>query len=321
VEVFNIDLVQSLFEQRSDMILVLAQASSFLGEVEGYVVVVTLIYTCFDKGLAFRLAVVALLAMLANHFLKLLIRNPRPFVADGTYLSKWAVTPENARELASEFSTPSGHAMSASAFYAYLVASVRNHPVRALALFAIIITGLSRPYLGVHYLEDVLLGWVIGLGFAFAAIRFQARIGTAWLALGVGVQATTAVFASLIIYLLTLWSNGGDVDRQPLLFVEYLGFLTGIIAARPLEARHVDFDPKSGSIPAKFGRWLIAVAMVTLPLFGLDLLFTSFADEGSMIGHGLTYLRYAVAGFAGLFLAPLLLVWLGLARSKVAPVG
>jgi membrane-associated phospholipid phosphatase len=318
---FNIDLVQSLFDQRSDTLLMLAQASSYLGEVEGYVVVVTLIYTCFDKGLAFRLAVMALLAMLANHFLKLLIRNPRPFVADDTYLSKWAVTPENARELASEFSTPSGHAMSASAFYAYLAASVRNNPVRALALFVIMITGLSRPYLGVHYLEDVLLGWAIGLGFVFVAFRFQARIGAAWQTLGFGAQATVAVSASLIIYMLTLLSNGGDAARQPLLFVEYLGFLTGIVAARPLEAQYVNFDPKSGSIPAKLGRWLIALMMVIVPLVGLDLLFTSLADEASIVGHGLTYVRYALAGFAGLFLAPLLFVRLGLARMMVTAVG
>jgi hypothetical protein len=198
---------------------------------------------------------------------------------------------------------------------------VRNNPVRALALFVIMITGLSRPYLGVHYLEDVLLGWAIGLGFVFVAFRFQARIGAAWQTLGFGAQATVAVSASLIIYMLTLLSNGGDAARQPLLFVEYLGFLTGIVAARPLEAQYVNFDPKSGSIPAKLGRWLIALMMVIVPLVGLDLLFTSLADEASILGHGLTYVRYALAGFAGLFLAPLLFVRLGLARMMVTAVG
>ncbi len=130
---FSSEWVQFLFEHRSDGLLQAAKFASLFGEVEGYVLVVALIYVCFDKHLAVRLAIVALLAMTFNHFLKILIGNPRPFVADGSFTEKWAVSPENMTELASEFSTPSGHAMSASAFYSYLAFGARNCALRVAA--------------------------------------------------------------------------------------------------------------------------------------------------------------------------------------------
>jgi membrane-associated phospholipid phosphatase len=301
---FSTEFVQFLFEHRSGGLLAFAKVMSLLGEVEGYVLVVALIYTCFDKSLAFRIAVIALLAMTLNHFLKTLIGNPRPFVADESYPRKWAVSAENMRELASESSTPSGHAMSVSAFYGYLIRSVRNYPVRSMAVVIIILVGLSRPYLGVHYLEDILLGWAIGIGFALLAFRFQTRFAVLWEKFGGLSQTLVVATASLAIYLATLWGNDGSAERQPLLFVEYLGFLSGIVAARPLERRFVDFDAAGGNLATKLARWALTVTLIIGAILILDGLFEAVASDQSVLGHFLKYLRYAVAGFTGLFVAP-----------------
>ncbi|QGJ71181.1 Undecaprenyl pyrophosphate phosphatase [Planctomycetales bacterium 10988] len=71
-------------------------------------------------------------------------------------------------------SYPSGHALLTAAIYltaARLVAA--KEPLRrvqvalyAMALFATFTVGFSRIYLGVHYLSDVLAGWLIGLSWA-----------------------------------------------------------------------------------------------------------------------------------------------------------
>jgi PAP2 superfamily protein len=87
-----------------------------LGESQQYILVVTLIYVMLDKTTAVRLATVVLLTMCFNHVLKIIIKEPRPFIREGTYLQKWAVSAANAKELATEHSTPSGHAMGDSAF-------------------------------------------------------------------------------------------------------------------------------------------------------------------------------------------------------------
>jgi len=173
---YDIAFMQFLVDHRSFLLTKLFLAASFLGESQQYILVVTLIYVMFDKTLAVRLSAVVLLTTCLNHVLKLIIKEPRPFIREGTYLQKWAVSADNAKELAMEYSTPSGHAMGDSAFYSYLYACVENRVVRVIAVIAILLTGLSRPYLGVHYPGDVLIGWVLGLFVAAVAVKFADRI-------------------------------------------------------------------------------------------------------------------------------------------------
>ena len=89
------------------------------------------------------LAVLAVLAAnLTSHVLKRLIGRERPPA------EQWLVE-------ASNYSLPSGHATGAAAF--------------AMALTLIIgwvgalVIGLSRLALGVHWVEDVLTGWILGV--------------------------------------------------------------------------------------------------------------------------------------------------------------
>jgi undecaprenyl-diphosphatase len=78
---------------------------------------------------------------------------------------------------AQSFSFPSGHAMVSASFYlfvAYLVwRSGRAWPrllLSAILLLLIIGIGLSRLYLGVHYLTDVVAGYIAGFLWADAVI-------------------------------------------------------------------------------------------------------------------------------------------------------
>jgi len=108
---FSIDLIRGLAENRSPFLTQVSLFFTFLGEIEGYVLLISLIYVTYDKKLAFRLAVLTLLTMSFNHVLKSLIMNPRPFISQGDFMDRWAVSAAKARELATEYSTPSGHAM------------------------------------------------------------------------------------------------------------------------------------------------------------------------------------------------------------------
>lgn len=89
--------------------------------------------------------------------------------------------PLNAVVLETSASFPSGHATIAIAFYGFvaylLVRDIKNKKIRALITLGSVILmlaiGFSRLYLGVHYVSDVvggylvgLLGLIIGIGFA-----------------------------------------------------------------------------------------------------------------------------------------------------------
>jgi undecaprenyl-diphosphatase len=72
---------------------------------------------------------------------------------------------------ASSYSFPSGHSMASASSYGALAIvlgrSHRNwrHVVVALAILIVLSVGVSRVYLRVHYVTDVLAGWLLGLSW------------------------------------------------------------------------------------------------------------------------------------------------------------
>ncbi|RJP15993.1 MAG: phosphatase PAP2 family protein [Candidatus Abyssobacteria bacterium SURF_5] len=312
---FRLDLIQFLFEHRTGAMTALLQLFSFLGEVEGYILVISLIHVAYDKKLAFRLSALVLLAMSLNHVLKTIIANPRPFIREGTYMEKWAVSTANAHELAPEYSTPSGHAMAGSCFYSYLYGSVNSRYVRTAAIATLILTGISRPYLGVHYIEDIVLGWILGVPIALFAIRFVGDIRGLWNRHTLQHQLLIVVAASALVWLGTRPLYASSALGQPLPFVSYLGFLAGIVLGYPLEAKWVRFDPRSGCIVSKTLRYALSVVLVIGTLLLLDTVFGLAASDSSILGNILRYVRYAMAALAGVLLAPFLFVRLGLAGT------
>lgn len=316
---FQDDLNQLLLERRSAPASVVMQLFNFLGDLEGYVLVVAFLYVAWDKKLAFRLALVAIGAMLLNHGLKTLIANPRPFVEAGTWAEKWAVSSDKAAALVSEYSTPSGHAMTGSAFYTFLIVNLRRPWVRGVAVVCILLTGLARPYIGVHYVGDVLLGWAIGIPAGLLAARFGDRIAGWWNALSAALHVTFVVGASLTIWVGTVVLYAGNPHGPPPAVLSYLGLLAGLVLGAPIEARRIGFDPRSSAWPVRLLRFVLAVALIAGTLVLLDAVFTLLADDRTGFGQLLRYLRYAAAGFAGVLLAPYLFVRAGLATPSAPP--
>ena len=312
---FDTELIRWIAEQRTPLATVFFQLCTLLGEIEGYIFVVAAIHAAFDKRLAVRLAMLTLVTMSLNHGMKTILANPRPFVAEGTFAEHWAVSEEKAAELAAEYSTPSGHAMAGGSFYTFLYASVGHRGVRMLAVAGLLLTGISRPYLGVHYVEDILLGWPLGIGLALLALRFGDRIGERWFRLSALKQTTSVVLASALVIAGTGPFYASAPHGQPHPFISYLGLLSGLAVAYPLEIRSLGFDPHSASALARAARIVLGVALVVGTLAILDLLFARIAADGSALGNALRYVRYFLAGFVGMFVAPYLYLRLGWARA------
>jgi undecaprenyl-diphosphatase len=121
---------------------------------------------CYRLGLLIPANIA--LGALFNQILKLIFERPRPELL----------------RLVEEtgYSFPSGHSMNSVIFYgliAYLIIRRSRHWSRyAVAAFLgvlVILIGLSRIYLGVHYASDVLAGFLIGLGWLALAARISDR--------------------------------------------------------------------------------------------------------------------------------------------------
>lgn len=80
--------------------------------------------------------------------------------------------------LPNTYSFPSGHALTAALYFGTLafiaLGEVRNPALRytLVAIFSVLAVaiGLSRVYLGVHYLGDVVAGWLLGSAVVVVAI-------------------------------------------------------------------------------------------------------------------------------------------------------
>lgn len=120
-----------------------------------------------DDALFFAIAVAG--AMILNFGAKLTFGRVRPDL--------WvSLAPET------DYSFPSGHAMGSMAVVAALVALTWGTrwrwPVAILGGLFVVLVGLSRLYLGVHYPSDVLTGWLAALAWigGVALIRSSAYL-------------------------------------------------------------------------------------------------------------------------------------------------
>jgi undecaprenyl-diphosphatase len=90
--------------------------------------------------------------------------------------------PLSAVLIETDFSFPSGHATIAVTFYGYLayilIKSTRGKYARLIVTGAILVMfliGFSRLYLGVHYLSDVLAGYLVGLLVLIIGIKLTEK--------------------------------------------------------------------------------------------------------------------------------------------------
>lgn len=144
-----------------------------MGDLTGYLIITTLV-TIFlfwklrNWKFILQLVGVIILASLSNIGLKKAIDRARP---DAEHLV-----------VVESLSYPSGHAMSAMAFYGFIIYLLfhikMSRVLRSLLVlfFALVILGIgvSRIYLGVHYPSDVIAGFLGGLiWIAFCIVLFN----------------------------------------------------------------------------------------------------------------------------------------------------
>ncbi len=122
------------------------------GEETAFLVAAMVIFWCVDKYFGYYLMGVGFIGTLANQFMKLWFRVPRPWVLDENFTIL-----EQAREAASGYSFPSGHTQSAVGTFGTIAYSVKNRWIRIAAICVAVLVPFSRMYIGVHTPLDVLV--------------------------------------------------------------------------------------------------------------------------------------------------------------------
>ncbi len=154
---YKLELLQALRAWSNPTLDLLWQSVTMLGEYLVLAGICFLVYWCIDKKSGRYLILCLGLSICINGILKDLVQAPRPFWQAGA--------PEALRlETATGYSFPSGHSQAAATLYTALAVQTRRSAVKAALAALILAVGFSRLYLGVHYLEDVAVGILLGAG-------------------------------------------------------------------------------------------------------------------------------------------------------------
>lgn len=135
---------------------------SFFGEGGIFLIILSIFLMLFAKtrkmGMAMLLAI-GVGALFTNVIIKNSVARPRPFYADLTYASFWQSA---GKVMVGEYSFPSGHVTVTMTSMTALFLTSKNKKISWTVYIFVLLTALSRTYLIVHYLTDVLGGFVVG---------------------------------------------------------------------------------------------------------------------------------------------------------------
>lgn len=143
-----------------------------LGEETVFLVTALILFWCVDKKKGYYVLCVGFAGTLANHFLKLLCRIPRPWVSDPSFPAV-----EGAKAAANGYSFPSGHTQTAVGTFGAIARCNQRKWLRVLCAAVCVLVPFSRMYLGVHTPADVLVASVmaVALIFGFYKVVYEGK--------------------------------------------------------------------------------------------------------------------------------------------------
>jgi membrane-associated phospholipid phosphatase len=274
-----------------------------LGYEELYLILLPLIYWCVNRQIGIGLGYLSMLSAWLNDTIKYIFAIPRP--SDPRIVMK-------APRLETSPSFPSGHAQGAVANWGYLAVRFRNWVLRILFLVLIIGIGLSRIVLGVHFPQDVIAGWVIGLALLAVYALLEPHIGR-WF----GEQRSVGQVALVVgLPILLMLVHPADLEgRYPSEgAITPAAALVGLGVGVIMERAWVRFQV-GGAWWKRFLRYLLGIVIVAALWAGPKLLVPDGLSYG--VEAAIRFVRYGLLGWAVAFLCPWLFVKLRLASREI----
>jgi hypothetical protein len=125
-----------------------------LGSAPAYIVLLPLVYWCYDEKKGLRLGAAVLISAWLNISLKFLFDQPRPFFAE--YDPSLGMISERLGGF------PSGHAQNSLVLWTIIASWGKKKRYLFAAALVCLLVSFSRIYLGVHFPTDILGGWILG---------------------------------------------------------------------------------------------------------------------------------------------------------------
>lgn len=280
---------------------------TFTGDPIFLVLLVAVFYIAYDKRFAKNLAVSLLFSVYINGLFKEIVHDSRP-----------ETNIKNGELMEGGYGFPSGHSQNAVATWGYIGHHFKKHskPFVIPVIFStfIFLIAISRLILGMHDLDDIMGGLLIGIGFIVAFIYLEPKISPKLNQLSLGVKLLLAILIPIGLFLLgTLLFPIAGVDPEmyvqaglevPQKFADSGGFaqasgaLLGFWTAYILENEYVDYQPSELDNKWKAINLIVGIAILLVLYVGLDMIL-----RGNVI---LRFSRYLIVSFILVLLVPML---------------
>ena len=313
--------LQTTYPQIVDVML----GVSDFGRFEAYLLIILLIYWCYDKHLGIQIAYVLIFSTFINTAVKQSLRQPRPFWLDSNL----------AKKAASGYGFPSGHVQGATTFFFFFAGWFREKWLWGIATLIVATMALSRVYLGVHFVHDVAAGFLLGSSILIGFALVQHYLGKYFIHRIFGQRLL--IMALIPLLLLTIWAIiiiwRGEPDvpaswRELALAAEFAhtqeavqsaALLFGLGVGFTLERSRVRFQT-SGAIWQRVVRFFVGAAGAGVIYLGLDKLYALIIPEGTLwLALPLLAFQAVLIGLWITYYAPKLFVMLRVARFSAEP--
>lgn len=278
------------------------------GEETAFLVAALILFWCVDKKRGYYILSIGFLGTLANQFMKLWFRVPRPWVLDENFTIL-----EQAREAANGYSFPSGHTQSAVGTFGAIAYTAKNRWVSAFAIAIAVLVPFSRMYVGVHTPLDVVVA--VAMALILIIVMKPLVYGNSGKSLPI-IFSVMLVLAAAFLCFVEFFSFPDNIDTHNLESgiknaYTLLGALIGLFVVYITDEKWLDF-PTKAVWWAQILKVVLGLALVLAVKSGLkeplNLLF------GESVGRAVRYFLLVIS--AGI-LWPLSFCWFAGLGTKV----
>lgn len=245
-----------------------------------FIVLLSFVFFAVNKTYAKKLIYGFMISSYINELFKIAFQDPRPAtnLVDGIPVEEG-------------YGFPSGHTQLSVSFWGYTMLSQKHHPrakvIWIVCISMLVLVPISRLIIGVHDLQDVVGGYIIGFLLLVGYMLLEPKISRVKIKLSVKIMVGVAIW-------FTVWVAGiliFPVDAEG--FGLSCGLLIGISIGMPLELKLVDYRPEKLKPVQRILAGLIGVAITMGIYFALSLTLGEITS-GAYFWRLMRYLILAV---------------------------
>ena len=240
------DAIRALQSFESGLLDAFFNGVTLLGNYKFYLLLIPLIYWCWDKKFGFRISVLLMLSFYLNITLKSTFDASRPDK------SLWKTDASNS-------SFPSGHAQNSATFWSYLALIEKRKLLIALSVALVSLVAVSRVYLGVHFPRDVVFGAFIGIALALLFFVFEPFVSAKVMSLSVKKCLLVSFPIPLVMFTLFMSQDSSKI----------CGMLLGLLLGYILESNFVNMQTYV-RLRTKVLRYTAGISILLLTLYSVE---------------------------------------------------